>query len=233
MTSLETGNPYNAPRTVHSSRLTAKGYSTADCLVLFLTLGLTMGLLSGAATYALNVINASILLHLLPNGVAFSLSLWLGVGRFIRRISAPRMILMILGCIVSVAITAVVYVYLQPSPPFAPQPWWRWKIVKGYSYAPAIGGLMVTTTLRLASCRAPIRVHLIIWLVIWVCGFIAFFVVEELGSRRGVFYEPTLAFICTTVFVSVVTALIGWQLTEANCEQNRFEPPTLVETKSR
>lgn len=219
MTSLETGNPYNAPRSVNTTWLTRKGYSPAHCLVLFFVVGWLMGLVSGAITYVMNSINASILLHLLPTSVALSLSLWLGVGRFIRRTPAHMRVLMILSCILSVAITAVVYVQILQAAAFP------LNLLKACLFAPAIGGFLITASLRLTSGKTPIRVHLIAWLSTWTCGAIAFFVVEELGARRRMFYEPALAFICTTTFVSVVVALIGWQLAEADCEQNRMKSP--------
>lgn len=219
----ESTSPYTAPETFEVVRLTSKGYTANYCLLVFFTMGLAAGLVSGATTYIVNSTTANILLHLLPTGVAFTVSLWLGIGWFIDRMPWQRMISMIAGCLLSFVVTAIAYVQLTST---IAQPW-TWDLLRPYIIAPAIGSILVATSVRLASHRTTLRVQLTTCLGTWLCGSLAFFAVDELGARRRVFYEPTLAYVCSTLFVTIVVSLIGWQLAEANCEQQEINSTTV------
>jgi hypothetical protein len=64
---------------------------------------------------------------------------------------------------------------------------------------------------------------IIVWLFISLTGFLAFFTVDELGTRTRRIDEPIVAFFCGSGFIAAVLSLVGGQLALANSERNSAE----------
>ena len=215
MVTEDSDNPFQSPQAANDIAKTEKGFSLAQCFFRFFFTGLAAGGLAGIGMAMLNAARATAWSQLGVAGIAFGVALWWATQRFVARISMQRTVSIVLGCIGAFLACGVAYEYFLVDNWYVAQPM-TWELLRPYVFGPTVSVALMSVVIRLAGGPVPVKVLVLFCVAGSLLGFTTIFVIDEIGTRRRLIYEPILAAAGGMIYIALMLALIGWNLAVAD-----------------